>query len=66
MCMILVLLSLWMKVLLVLHTVDYSIMFDVWTTCYDTYDLMIGLLSMCEVLGLHMYIALTDLDYDCE
>ena len=24
--------------------------------------LMIGLLSMCEVMGLHMYIALLDLD----
>ena len=24
--------------------------------------LMIGLLSMCEVMGIHMYIALVDLD----
>ena len=27
--------------------------------------LMIGLLSMYEVLGLHMYIELVDLDLDC-
>ena len=30
------------------------------------FGLMIGLLSMCEVMGLHMYIALVDLDWDCE
>ena len=29
-------------------------------------DLMIGLLSMWEVMGLHMYIALVDLDLDYE
>ena len=28
--------------------------------------LMIGLLSMCEFMGLHMYIALVDLDWNCE
>ena len=28
--------------------------------------LMIGLLSMCEVMGLHMYIALVALEWDCE
>ena len=28
--------------------------------------LMIGLLSMCEVMGFHMDIALIDLDWDCE
>ena len=28
--------------------------------------LMIGLLSMCEVMGLHMYIALVYLDWDYE
>ncbi len=30
------------------------------------FGLMIGLLSMCEVMGLHMYIALVELDWDCE
>ena len=30
------------------------------------YGVMMGLLSMCEVMGLHMYIALVDLDWDCE
>ena len=28
--------------------------------------LMIGLLRMCEVMGLHMYIAQVFLDWDCE
>ena len=28
--------------------------------------LMIGLLSMCEVMGLHMCITLVDLVWDCE
>ena len=28
--------------------------------------LMIGLLSMCEVMGLHMYIALVDIDWGHE
>ena len=28
--------------------------------------LMIGLLSMCEVMRLHMYIAIVDLDWDRE
>ena len=28
--------------------------------------LIIGLLSMCEVMGLHMYIALVGLDWDYE
>ena len=27
---------------------------------------LIGLLSMCEVMGLHIYIALVDFDYGCE
>ena len=27
--------------------------------------LMIDLLSMCKVMGLHIYIALIDLDWDC-
>ena len=30
------------------------------------YGLMIGLLSMCEFIGLHMYIALVDLGWDCK
>ena len=28
--------------------------------------LMIALISMCEVMGIHIYIALGDLDWDCE
>ena len=28
--------------------------------------LMIGLLIMCEVMGIHICIALVDLDFDCE
>ena len=28
--------------------------------------LMIGLLSMCEFMGIHIYIALVKLDVDCE
>ena len=28
--------------------------------------LMIGLLSICEVMGLNMYVALVELDLDCE
>ena len=28
--------------------------------------LMIGLLSMCVVMGFHMYIALVDFDWNCE
>ena len=58
MCIMLVLLTIWLKVLLDMHVVDYSIMFEVWSTCFNAYGLMIGLLSMCEVMGLHEYIAL--------
>ena len=28
--------------------------------------LMIGLLSICEIMGFHVCIALVDLDWDCE
>ena len=34
----------------------------VWSECCDAYGLMIGLLSMFEVIGLHMNIALVDLN----
>ena len=27
---------------------------------------MIGLLCFCEAMGLHMYIELVDLDWDCQ
>ena len=30
------------------------------------HGLVIGLLSMCEVMGLHMCFALVDLDWDCD
>ena len=32
----------------------------------DACGLFIGLHSMCEVMGRHMYIALVDLDWDYE
>ena len=57
-----VLMTIWLKVLLDMHIVDYSIMFYVSTTCYDACGLMIGLLSVFDVMGLHMYTALEDLD----
>ena len=30
------------------------------------FGIMIGSLSMCEVIRLHMRIALVDIDWDCE
>ena len=52
---------------------DLLVMNEVVFTYYVMYELdvkacglMIGLLSMCEVIGLHMYIALIDLDWDCQ
>ena len=30
------------------------------------FGLMIGLLSICEVMGLHMHIPLVDLYWECE
>ena len=44
------------------YVVDYSFMFEVWSTCYDACGLMISLLSICGVMGLHMYMTLVDLD----
>ena len=61
-CSMFILLTKWMKVLLNMHVVDYSIMFVVWSTCFDAYGLIIGLPSMCEVMRLQMYIALVDLE----
>ena len=62
MCMMFVLLTMWMKVLLELHIVEYSSMFEGWSTCFDAYSMIISLLSMYEVMGLHIYIALIDLE----
>ena len=36
-------------------------MFEVLRTCYADYAPMVGLLSMSEVMGLHMYIAQVNL-----
>ena len=33
---------------------------------HKAYGLMIGLMSMCEVMGLHMCISLVELDWDCD
>ena len=62
MCTMLVLFTIWLNVLLDMYVVDYGIMFDVWSTGYDACGIMICLISMCEVMGLLMYIALVDLD----
>ena len=53
------------KVLLDVYVVDYSVTIDVWNKLCAC-SLMIGLLSMCKIMGLHMYIAPVDLDWGCE
>ena len=54
-----------MKVLLGLY--EESILFMLMQEVnVKTCGLMIGLLSMCEVMGFHMYIKLVDLYWDCE
>ena len=54
-----------MKVLLDMNEVvfTYYVMYEL---DVKACGLMIGLLSMCEVMWLHMYIALVDLDWDYE
>ena len=54
------------KILFGMNQGVYACHVNVWSECYDAYGLLIGLLSMCEVMELHMYIALVDLDWDCE
>ena len=51
-----------MKILVELHIVDYSVMFVVRSACFDVYVLMISLLSVCEVMGIHIYIELVHLE----
>ena len=53
-----------MNVLLDINEVVYVGYVDVWSV--KACGLMIGLLSMCEVMGLNMYIALLDLDWEWE
>ena len=62
MCRMVGLQTMWMKILVELHIVDYSVMFVVQSACFDVYVLIISLLSMCEVIVLHMYIVLVDLE----
>ena len=50
-----------MKVLLVMYEVVYTCLVDVWSEWYAC-SLFLGLLSMCEVVGPHMYIALVNLE----
>ena len=53
------------KVLL-MHVVEYNIHIDAWSKWYAC-GVFVNLLSMmCEVMGLHMYIALVGLDCDYE
>ena len=54
-----------MKVLLVMNEGVYAFNINVWRECYDDYNLNMCLLSIFEVMGLQMYVAL-DLDWDCE
>ena len=58
-------LSDYMKVLLVMYEVVFTCLVDVWSEWY-TCGFLIGLLSMCEVMGLHMYVALVDIDWGYE
>ena len=51
-----------MKLFLGMNEVVYAWHVNVWSECCDAYGLMIGSLSMCEVMWLHMYISLVDLD----
>ena len=48
-----------------MYEVVFTWLIDVWSQWYASSSL-IGLLSMFEVMGLHMYIALVDIDWGCE
>ena len=50
-----------MKVFLGMYEVVYTFLVDVWIKWYSC-SLFVGLFSICEVMGLHMYNALVDLD----
>ena len=54
-----------MEVLLGMYEVIFTCLVDVWNELCAC-RLLIGLLSMFEVMGLHMYIALVDLDWGCD
>ena len=54
-----------MKVLLYMHEIDYSVML-MYDVNYNAFSLLIGLISKCEVMELHMYAELVDLDWDYE
>ena len=54
-----------MKVLLLMHVSSYTCNVNVWSKWY-VFGLFVILLSMCEVIGRHIYIALVGLDWDDE
>ena len=51
-----------LKVFLGMNEVFYAWLVNVWSECCDAHCLTIGLLRMSEVMGLHIYISLADLD----
>ena len=51
-----------LKVLIGMNVIVYALHVSIKSECYDAYGPMIGLLCMCEVMCLHMHIALVDLD----
>ena len=50
---------------LLMYVVDYSDHVYVWNKWY-AYGPLVSLLSICEVMRLHIYIALVCLDWDYE
>ena len=49
---------------LLMHVVGYSVHVEYEVS--DACDLFVSLLSLCEIMGLQMYIALVGLDWDYE
>ena len=49
-----------------MNDVVYAWHVNVWSIGYDDYSPMIGLLCICEVMRLHMYISLVYIDYDLD
>ena len=54
-----------MMFLLGMYEVVYACHIDIWSKLYVC-GLLVSELSMCDVMGLHMYIALVGLDWDYE
>ena len=55
-----------MIVSLRMHVIAYSCHDNVWGKVEMLVISLIGLLGMCEVMGIHIYIALVDIDWDYE